>query len=345
MRYIPVFLTLLGLSGLPASAQMSVSLVPSVPSPAALGTVVVWTASVSNGPAGTFWYRFRTGKASVRPIAPPPLPGGYRTDAAPNSTTLANASLTTTVDYGPNPTFTWSTMNQEGDYEVQVTAQNQDTGDEASAWAVFELDPLASSDASTITATTHPLVFIYSAPPCPAGSRMKVQFQSPGDRLLQTPYQACDGQHTMNFYIAGLRAGAVYSAWQIVQTGQVSTTGAPLTFGTATVLLDFSSVPLTPEPLPTADGILLQSTLQLPAVATDLAGEPDLVWPSRHFLRHQARNRWDIPRALRRRNTRSLLSVFLRIRFRRQHCGRDKCSARQPATRRHGVPPDQLVSS
>lgn len=276
MKTFAIFLATLAFSAGTLSAQMSVSLVPSVPSPAPLGTVVVWTASISNGLPGTYWYRFQTGTRPMRSVENDPVPGFYRTAAIINSADTTGTSLRTAVDYGPNPTFTWSPIDQEGTYAVEVSVENKDTGDVASAKAYFEFTPLAGPTAAAITPTDHPLVFIYSAPPCPNGSRMKVQFQAPGDRLQQTPYRACDAQHTMNFYVAGLRAGAVYSAWQIVQTGQATTSGAPLTFGTATVSFDFPAVPLTAAPLPAADGILLQSVLQLPAVATDLAG--NLIW-------------------------------------------------------------------
>ena len=255
---------------------MSVSLVPSVPSPAPLGTVVVWTASVSNGSAGTYWYRFRTGKESIRSVRAAPLPGLYRTDAGTDLTAAVSGSLTMAVDYGPNPAFTWSTIDREGLYRVEVSVRNKDTGDVATATASFDFTSLAGAQVPTITPTAHPLVFIYSAPPCAEGSWMAVRFQTLGDRLQQTQSRACDGRNTMNFYIAGLRAGLVYSAWQIVETAGSSTAGIPVSFATSAVPFDFPAVPLTPPPTPAADGILLQSVLQGPSVATDLAG--NLIW-------------------------------------------------------------------
>src|SRR5579884_552337 len=144
MRYIPAFLTILGLSGLPVSAQMSVLLVPSTPSPAPLGTVVVWTASVSNGLPGRYWYRFQTETRPRSSVENEPGPGFYRTAAISNSADSTSSILRTAVDYGPNPTFTWSPIDQEGTYAVDVSAENKDTGDVASARAYFEFTPLAS---------------------------------------------------------------------------------------------------------------------------------------------------------------------------------------------------------
>ena len=42
------------------NAQLSVSLTPSTPSPSVVGTVVTWTAAVSNLRAATYRYRFVT---------------------------------------------------------------------------------------------------------------------------------------------------------------------------------------------------------------------------------------------------------------------------------------------
>lgn len=274
MKNLAIFLASLALSAGTLSAQMSVLLVPSVNSPAPLGTTVVWTATVVNGAPGTYWYRFRTGMQSITPGANPIH--GFDPEFAVNPAAANASRIHTVVDSGPNPTFTWSPIDQEGTYQVEVSVRNQDTGDVASASAFFELTPLASRTAAAITPTDNALVFIYSAPPCPEGSQMEVDFQAAGGRLHQTPSKACDGRHTMNFYIAGLRTVKVYSAWHVVENGQSSTAGVPLTFGTLPVLSDFQAVPLTPVPLPTTDGVLLQSTIQLPTVATDLAG--NLLW-------------------------------------------------------------------
>jgi hypothetical protein len=255
---------------------MSVSLVSSVESPALLGTVVVWTSSVSNGSPGTYWYRFRIGTRSIGAIQTDRAHAIHRLPFDASSPRSVSSIFRTAVDYGPSPAFTWTEIEHEGIYPVEVSVKNQDTGDVATATAFFEFTPRAGAETAAITPTVHPLVFIYSAPPCPAGSSMTVRFRATGDRLQQTPSQACDGRRTMNFYIAGLRGGAVYSAWHIVQTGGASITGVPLTFGTSTLSFDFPAVPLTAAPLPTADGILLQSTLELPAIATDLAGNP--IW-------------------------------------------------------------------
>src|SRR5690348_13595227 len=54
----PILLAASALSS--ASAQMTVNLTPSIPSPAPLGTVVQWTASVANASSGTLEYRFQT---------------------------------------------------------------------------------------------------------------------------------------------------------------------------------------------------------------------------------------------------------------------------------------------
>src|SRR5260370_41005052 len=41
------------------ASAMSVALEPSTASPAPVGTVITWTATVSDANSGTLWYRFR----------------------------------------------------------------------------------------------------------------------------------------------------------------------------------------------------------------------------------------------------------------------------------------------
>src|SRR4051812_29874642 len=102
---------LLASSCLPAAAQMSVSLQPSTPSPAPLGTVVTWSASIAGAEPGTITFRFRT--------------------------RLLGSNFHTLVDYGPKSSVDWSTIAREGSYEIEVTAQNGSTGETAAAKTGF----------------------------------------------------------------------------------------------------------------------------------------------------------------------------------------------------------------
>ena len=74
------------------------------------------------------------------------------------------------------------------------------------ATARYTLLSNTNADRPVIIPTSHPLVLLYSAPPCEAGSRMKVRFQSTDGFTQDTPYKPCAGGLSINFYLAGLRA-------------------------------------------------------------------------------------------------------------------------------------------
>ena len=226
-------------------AQISVSLSPSQTSPIPLGNVITWTASASGPNLGTPTYRFR-----VRPVG---------------------QNFRTVVDYGPNSTLNWTTIDQEGSYEVEVSVRSGDGTQQASTSAIIALAPLATGSTPVITPTANPLVFIYSASACSPGQSLSVQFTSPEGITQSTPSKACNG-FTMNFYLAGMRALTQYTIQHRTGDGAV---GPVLTLQT-------SSNPLQPYPVSVlagssqTDAIILQSPFALPATASDLEG--NIVW-------------------------------------------------------------------
>jgi arylsulfate sulfotransferase len=249
----PVLLTLLILlaaAWTPVQAQMTVSLSPSVPSPAPLGVPVTWTASVSGANPGTLVYRFRVlhlGRGSH-----------------------------TLVDYGPKSSLTWTTIDEEGAYPMEVSVQNINTGDAASTTATFVFSPLTEGADAAVAPSANPLVFIYSAPACRAG-RVRVQFQSAGGIVDSTPSQLCLPGHRRNFYLAGMVPNTSCTAQYIVETGTATVTGPPLTFRppASTVQPPKVSLLTTGQP-PAVDGVMLQSLLSGVAIATDLSG--NILW-------------------------------------------------------------------
>lgn len=233
-----------------ASAQvpaLSVSLEPSIPSPSPLGTVITFTASAA-GNSGSVWYRFRTRRVG--------------------------ADFHTVRDYSPSTTFDWTAVAHEGLFEIEVTASDTNTGTTAVATNRYQMTSLVK-DSPVITATANPLVFLYSAPPCPVESRMRVEFQSPDGAVQYTPYQPCRHGLSMNFYLAGLRANTAYSIEHIIDSGFGFTSGpaVPLTTPSVSVQVPASSVLQQPAP---GAGLLLHSSFFGPPFATDLSG--NLVW-------------------------------------------------------------------
>ena len=57
-----------------------------------------------------------------------------------------------------------------------------------------------------VTPTAHPLIALFSAPPCPEGSQFRVAFRREGDETLsRTAAQPCRGSRSNNAYVAGMR--------------------------------------------------------------------------------------------------------------------------------------------
>jgi hypothetical protein len=89
-----------------------------------------------------------------------------------------------------------------------------------------------------VNPTAHPLVALYSAPPCTPGDSMRVRFQAQGAAVQDaTPFKDCNGVFSMNFYIAGLRANTNY-----VMRHEIVSSGG-MTWGP---VLQFMSGPIPP---------------------------------------------------------------------------------------------------
>jgi hypothetical protein len=232
-----------------AHAAMSVSLIPSVPPPVPVGAGVVWDATALDAEPGRIWYRFR-------------IRDGFR-------------DFRIIRDYGPDARLIWVPGESEGFYDIEVSARNVRTGETAEAAVLYEVTSRVHESAPVVSETPHPLVWLYSAPPCPAGSRMRVRFRY-GDRAVDTPDKPCRQDLSMNFYLAGLRPGTEYSAWHTVYDGAVLTDGPLLSFTTAQVALDLPGYEVIKPHDVQTEGILLQSNILQTTVATDLEGH--LVW-------------------------------------------------------------------
>jgi hypothetical protein len=195
------------LSGVTALA-MSVSIQPFEQAPAPVGTVVTWDASIGDGAEGTIWYRYRIRK-----------PGDFR--------------FQTVRDFSPKSSFKWIPNLVEGLYEVEVTAHNVDSGEDSSAVSGYEVASRITEDGPVITPTSNELVFLYSAPACPTGSKMKVSFVDPEGYTQSTPEVDCVEGTSVNVYLAGLRAEAEYKVQHSIGAADgTSVTGPVLTLQT-----------------------------------------------------------------------------------------------------------------
>ena len=232
-------------------AAMSVSLDTSESSPQPVGTLITWTAKVSNASAGTLMYRFRARRVG--------------------------SNFHVVVDYGPKNTLDWTSSDTEGLYQVEASVENVTTGEVASTATSFLMQSLVKGGEPAINLTAHPMVFLYSAPACEPGSRMRVQFQSPDGFTQNTPYKRCQLGLSMNFYLAGLRGSTTYSVKHTIDTGSTFEQGPTLTLTTPPSRTDITSETVIQGPVPSSQQpILLQSTLFTNSYATDLNG--NLLW-------------------------------------------------------------------
>ena len=237
-----------------APAEMAATLTPSVAAPVPVGTVVTWTASATGGADGPVWYRFRARRFGQ--------------------------AFQTIRDYSPLTTLDWTASDREGWYEVELSAENIKTGDIARTVAMYEISSRVAGDQPAVNPTSHPLVFLYSAPPCATGSRMQVEFTAPNGTTTRTPLKACDPRFSMNYYLMGLYPESSYTAHHILQTGTSSVVGPDLTFMTGSLPKGlFTQTVLKTPSKAVSNQVLLGSALGIP-VATDLKGSVILYGPN-----------------------------------------------------------------
>lgn len=249
-------------AGARLEAAFPVILEQSIVSPAPLGSVVRWEAFPDIADSPTTWYRFRSRELG--------------------------SDFHTIVDYGPNNYLDWTEMDHEGTYEIEVVAWNKDTGESGVALAKFAFNSrLNSSGAAQLSPTQHPLVWLYSAPGCPTSSSMRVVFESQQRVVQSTPFKKCRPDLSMNFYLAGMRAETAYSVHHVIATPVSSgssaastvtlVSGPPISVNTGSVQIALPGYNvLQPESAPSRTGVLLQGTIFVSPVATDLDG--NVIW-------------------------------------------------------------------
>src|SRR5271163_1973252 len=143
--------------GLPSQARaVSVTLTPSVASPQKLGTPVTWTATVQSPPSGhTYGYRFSVTYNGLTQIV---------------------------ADFSPTNTFTWVPYTVEGAYQFNVVVRDTTTTPYvlfAPVSVNFTLLPWVTTALApgVVNTTVHPLVALFSGPPCTLGHQLLVRFQ------------------------------------------------------------------------------------------------------------------------------------------------------------------------
>jgi len=251
----------------PAFANVPrVTLTANPPGPQKIGTPVTFTATVLNPPQGhTFDYQF--------------------------STTAPDGTHEILRDYNVPNSFTQATL-QEGTYAISVVVRDT-THTPYFVYPPVQIRyvmqpwiPLFSSTGA-VHPTASPLVALFSAPTCPAGQYMAVQFRlGSAGPVSATNALPCTPGLTENVYVAGMLQNSLYEMnWaRLDASGNVLATGAQLPFNTGSipsgVTLPNMTVLQAPPPESEAYPVIFHAPLAFPQpfvpFATDLYG--NVIW-------------------------------------------------------------------
>jgi hypothetical protein len=232
----------------------AVRLLSSLPSPQPAGTLINLMARVDNSPPqGKHAYRY--------------------------SVSVDGGAFRIVRDFSQQEFFVWSPALYEHEARVRVTVRNNQSKESADSELPFRVVSRVQGSRPVVTAAAHPLIALFSAPPCPEGSQFRVAFQRRGDTALHhTSLEPCRGSRSNNIYVAGMRAESEYQLRGEVVKGSGVESGAWMPFHTG--LLDGQFPPVS---VPVRAGgssshpILVRSvTDPWRPMATDLEG--NVIW-------------------------------------------------------------------
>ncbi len=238
-----------------------VTLLPLQQSGVPVGTHVIWAAIPKN----------QSG----------PLPPEYRFDVR-----SIGGEWRLLRDFSVWASFHWVSLD-EGSYDFRVTARDPNTDAQVEANRPFLLTSRLLGSTPAVFPTSHPLVALYSAPPCSLGT-VQIRFRKLTGTLWQTTSsKSCQDQKSLNFYIAGMVPDSDYVFQQESLPGSTVVRGPLLGYHTG-ALPALPFVTVTPvftsmSAVSLADAIVLHSSPTLPdrddisfPFATDLQG--NMLW-------------------------------------------------------------------
>lgn len=182
-----------------ATAAAGVTVKPSLPSGQAVGATITWTAKATG--LKNQVYRFSVGSTIVR-------------------------------DFSRKASFSWTPL-EEGTYQIHVTAKDGFAATSSSAaTSAFSIAPRAAGKNPVVSRLANPLVALYSAPACAAGS-LVVQFRPAGSSgaWQSTAPRTCAGK-SVNVIVAGMRPSTRYVMQAVVSNGATKTTTVQRSFTT-----------------------------------------------------------------------------------------------------------------
>lgn len=187
--------------------------------------------------------------------------------------------------FSSNAFFTWTPI-EEGHYEILLEAKQIDTGETQQVTASFQALSRITDARAVVSPTTHPLVVLYSTPPCTPPEEVRVQYRAPGAEqpLQHTPWTPCQSDKSINFLVAGLLGATTYELRHETRSESTSQESPLLTWTTEEpreTFPQFSVLGNVYGEFSTSEGILLHGLFgalsrSLMPVATDLSGR--VVW-------------------------------------------------------------------
>ncbi|MEO8128687.1 MAG: aryl-sulfate sulfotransferase [Bryobacteraceae bacterium] len=240
-------LAVLAFTGLCCGATdvpLTVRLLPSLPSPQAVGSPIGLTPRIENAAEGMHVYRY--------------------------SVSVDGGPFRITRDFSQQADFVWNPALYEHEAKLRVTVRNNKTKATAETEIPFRVIPRAKGPEAVVTATANPLVALLSAPACPEGSQFRGAFRRQGEEAIShTNAQPCRGSRTNNVYIAGMRSDTGFQLRSEVLQGTTVKPGAWIPFHTGLLDGDFPAVSI---PVPRAQGSTAVDPVLIHSVASAAAG-------------------------------------------------------------------------
>jgi len=281
---------LVALCAAPADATVQItSILPSAVPPQPIGKTITWSVTATDSNPGPLTFQFTV----TPPGGPPAVVIDFNTGKLSSGTWSAqpfvwapNACVGAAENSG---VVALTCQGIEGRYQIQVVAKDFTSGESATKMVSFLVNPLVTGSTPVTTATGNPLVALFSAPSCAAGSFMRVSFQQ---QSLATPatttnWVPCHPPATMNFEIAGMYPSTAYNMFAQTTTAGKITNGPTVTFTTGAIP---SKVPIptiavniasgshtdTADPVLVMDPSAFGGQQVFANIATDLSGK--VIW-------------------------------------------------------------------
>lgn len=194
---------LLLLSALTAKAQVAIySITPSRPSPQPMGTPITFTVLATDEFSGPVAFQFSVAAGG----------GAFHVVRSFNVGAFANGLWTSQA-------FSWTPGEHDGDYTIQVTAKDFNTGESATETVPYTFQSVVSGNALTVVPTANTLVGLAAVPPCPAGQAVRVAFSAQGSTAeTKTPFVPCQAPQSSNVYLGGMYANTTYNVRYEIQS-------------------------------------------------------------------------------------------------------------------------------